>query len=351
MAKSRKLLKYSLLISTLFVVSCSPKISSSIVKKYSPLVSTENVLVIEQNDSVPASSENLGTVRVGDAGLTVSCDYLNVLEAAKLEARKVGGNAIKIVVHQYPDFASSCHRITADILKVSNLNDSVLEKASHSYANVWKNQPFSHWRLAVNAGLTYNMGRIDESMDSHLQTYYKELKTGTQLGADVTYFFNQSSGIGFSYYILSSGNSLDGVTLSDANGSVFAQGVMRDDIQLSFIGPMYSGRLVTGKNKNNAVFANVGLGYVGYTDKTSLSTYYSNITGSTLGILYSIGYDHALSKTTSLGVQLSYVAASLWQYDQFDGTTKTHVQLDKDNFMTLGHVEISVGLRFNSDKK
>lgn len=64
----------------------------------------------------------LGEVKIGDTGFSTNCDYETVIDAAKLEARKVGGNAIKIVSHQNPDFVSSCHRITATIYKITSSN-------------------------------------------------------------------------------------------------------------------------------------------------------------------------------------------------------------------------------------
>ncbi len=334
------------------LTACSPKISTSLTKQYPPLLESTAVSVIEIGDSIPPKSEMLGRLKVGDSGFTMKCDYNTILEAAKLEARKVGGNAIEIVTHQYPGLISTCHQITANILKVHNLSDLTNNYATLNASDTYvsRNEAYSHWRFALNGGLTYNLGKADKSLDQQLQTYYKQLRFGTQLGAEVIYFLNETSGIGFCYYSLATGNSLDGVTLSYGS-QVVAQGVMSDDINLSFIGPMYSGRMITGRDKNNALVGNVGIGYMGYTDNVQLGTYHSKIKGGTVGFLTSIGYDHAISKSTSLGVQLSLVSGSLWQYDQFDGTTTTHVKLNKDNFMSLGHIDLSVGLRFNTPKR
>jgi len=103
----------------LILSSCTQRISTSISKNYAALESTQIVKVIDIDDAVPVGSELLGEVKIGDTGFTNNCDYEAVLSDARIEARKVGGNALKIVDHKYPDMMSTCHRIKADIYKVN----------------------------------------------------------------------------------------------------------------------------------------------------------------------------------------------------------------------------------------
>lgn len=111
------------LIAILFLLSsCAPSIVTSISKNYAAIDNTQEIKVIELTEEVPLQSELLGEVKIGDAGFTNKCDFVTVIEAAKLEARKVGGNAIRIMSHQTPDFVSSCHRITANIYKVASFD-------------------------------------------------------------------------------------------------------------------------------------------------------------------------------------------------------------------------------------
>lgn len=77
----------------------------------------KEVQVIGVNDLAPGG-ELLGTVKVGDTGFTTKCSYEIVIGKAKEEARKVGGNLLKITKHQAPNFGSSCHRIEAAVYKV-----------------------------------------------------------------------------------------------------------------------------------------------------------------------------------------------------------------------------------------
>ena len=55
-----------------------------------------------------------------------------VLNMAKLEARKAGGDAIKIIKHRPPSlFGSSCHRITAKILRIGDAGTFSEDKEAH----------------------------------------------------------------------------------------------------------------------------------------------------------------------------------------------------------------------------
>lgn len=143
-----KKLLYGLGISMLLIATnaCSPKISTNLSKSYPTLEYNQDVAVIGLDQAEPAGSETLGQVRIGDAGFTANCGYDLVLDKAKLEARKAGGNAIKIIEHQQPSaFGSSCHRITAKILKVDDIGqllveeeEPVIQGADYAIVNVYR---------------------------------------------------------------------------------------------------------------------------------------------------------------------------------------------------------------------
>ena len=107
-------------IFSILIISCSPRISSSLIKNYPTLEYNDEVVVLELDDKRPDNSEVLGSLKIGDTGFSTKCNYDIVLDNAKLEARKFGGNAIMITKHKKPDFWSTCHRIQATILRIKN---------------------------------------------------------------------------------------------------------------------------------------------------------------------------------------------------------------------------------------
>ncbi|MGQ1948700.1 hypothetical protein ACT3CD_16535 [Geofilum sp. OHC36d9] len=139
---------YGLLIISALILfsSCNPKISTSLSRSYPPLDYKQDIVVIGLDQSEPDNSEVLGQVKIGDTGFSTKCSYDIVIDRAKLEARKAGGNAIKIIKHAPPSaMGSTCHRITAKILKVENIDnytskaeEEVLLDVDYAIINVYR---------------------------------------------------------------------------------------------------------------------------------------------------------------------------------------------------------------------
>jgi hypothetical protein len=133
----------------LILCSCSPKITTSITTNYPPLNYKEDVRVFGMQDAVPANAQQIGIVKIGDTGFTTDCSWEFVIDKAKTEARKVGGNAIKITEHLAPDvWTSTCHRITAKILRVDSYAnfipgievDSALINADYALLHIYRDK-------------------------------------------------------------------------------------------------------------------------------------------------------------------------------------------------------------------
>lgn len=119
--------------------SCAPKVTTTIQKSLAPLAATEEVKVISITDRAPSDAQYLGTVKIDDNGFSTNCKWDVIIAKAQAEARKVGGNALKILDH-YPPVAmgSSCDRIVARILKVDPASTAAapLSDPSASYATL-----------------------------------------------------------------------------------------------------------------------------------------------------------------------------------------------------------------------
>ena len=106
-----------------FCKSCSPQITKTLTKSYPALSETDSVQVIGIGEEINFSYEELGTLRIGDNGFGNNCGYDAQLNRVKIEARKIGGNVIK-VEHIPPHWASygmgaayyPCHEFLVMIL-------------------------------------------------------------------------------------------------------------------------------------------------------------------------------------------------------------------------------------------
>lgn len=117
----KNILLLSAAILTIVLSSCSHSITRNIDKSYAPTDFKQEVVVFGLSEIAPKGGESLGTIRFGDTGFSSNCGYEVAIEKAKLEARKVGGNAIKVIKHVPPSLmGSTCDRITVNVLKYTN---------------------------------------------------------------------------------------------------------------------------------------------------------------------------------------------------------------------------------------
>jgi len=132
----------------ILLASCSPKITQNFTKTYSSLNSNAEVAIISVMADVPKNAELLGNIKIGDTGFTTDCSYETVIAKAQDAARKAGGNIVKITTHTLPDGWSSCHRITADIFKIDDLQiylsnienevDSAMMNADYALVHLYR---------------------------------------------------------------------------------------------------------------------------------------------------------------------------------------------------------------------
>ncbi len=119
-----KFYKLIFILLLILLSSCNPKISKDISMYYSKINNNQDIMVFGLTEFVPYNTKILGTVKVTNKGLTLNCDYDIIIDLLKKEAGKVGGDAIKIIDHKPPKLiGSSCHRITAEILKIEDFEN------------------------------------------------------------------------------------------------------------------------------------------------------------------------------------------------------------------------------------
>lgn len=133
----RRINSFLFLITSLLLVSCSPKVITTLQKQYDPLNYKENVVIIGLDEPLPEKADTLGKIKIGDTGFTTDCTFDKVLEEAIVETRKAGGNAIKITKHKLPSaFGSTCHRIEGLILRIDSVNILLSNRQNEEDTNI-----------------------------------------------------------------------------------------------------------------------------------------------------------------------------------------------------------------------
>ena len=109
---------FFLIFSSLLLLSCATSyMYVEITQKLPVLDYREEVQLIPLSEPVPPLSNLLGTIVI-DGYKLKNCEEDKLLEEAKLKAREVGGNAIKIVKYLPNYTLSGCAQMTIYILQL-----------------------------------------------------------------------------------------------------------------------------------------------------------------------------------------------------------------------------------------
>ncbi len=92
------------------------------------------------------------------------------------------------------------------------------------------------FRVALNAGYSYQIGKIADGVPADFKDYIKHLKSGYHFGGDLSYYFNESLGFGLKYYLFKASNSMNNIYLEDIEGNR-TYGKMSDDLTITFFWP------------------------------------------------------------------------------------------------------------------
>jgi len=111
----------TLLVSALLagITGCSPKAGTTVTdNSLSPLPEDAPVLVLDVNRPLPDGCRPVGKIKADAGG--AECHYSTVIGNARSQARKMGGNIIKITRYWIPGFGNPCYEIKADVLYSAN---------------------------------------------------------------------------------------------------------------------------------------------------------------------------------------------------------------------------------------
>jgi hypothetical protein len=100
-------------------IGCSPKAGSSVTdNSLPPLAEDAAVLVVDVNKALPDGCRPIGNIKADAGG--AECHYSTVIRNARSQARKMGGNIVKITRYWIPGYGNPCYRISADVYYSAN---------------------------------------------------------------------------------------------------------------------------------------------------------------------------------------------------------------------------------------
>jgi hypothetical protein len=347
--------KLYILFACALLASCGPSVNTTIATKYPPLDSSESVRVIPIDDQAPQGAINIGTVKIGDTGFSTNCGWDVVIARARDEARKAGGNAIKITEYIPPSlFGSSCDRITALILKIDVSAASATAKASASRDSIIPvksldsikkvNNDYEHFRLGVSGGYSHILAQTADGVAPQIKEHLDALKSGMHFGADANYFVSKEFGMGLKYSMFLTREELENVTYINNIGAE-QTGTLIDDITIQYIGPTFSTQY-TSDSKKTRLNGEFSVGYLQYTNNASLGSEYT-ISGGTVGFVAELGVEFVLSKAISVGINLGVTAGSLSEFEIKDEQGTREVTLEGDQRENITRLDVGAMFKWS----
>lgn len=354
--KMKKTLSFFALICVL--TSCNPKVTTQIVKSFPD--AHQAIDVIELDQEVPQNAQIVGRIKIGDTGFTTNCDYSYVLELAKKEAEKNGGNAIKITEHEFPNLISTCHRISAVILRIEKdktqvflsnepaQNSSVSDNASTTENHYMKAPTDNRYMnnsskvyYLITGGYSNRLSPLSPTLPMEYVDHTKKLKHGYHIGFDFCYYFSDNWGLGIKSNLFKTNKSSN---TSYRTMNLGHSSFMKNEHTIPFIGLLSSSRF-TSPNKKNVFLLNYSFGYLGYTDKCEAPDHYK-ITGKTLGCSLGFNYSYWFSKNVAIDLGMNVIFGTLSKCTIQKGPSIQEYRLVDNNREGLSRLDLSLGFRF-----
>ena len=330
--------------------SCSPRISTTITKKYPPQAPDAPVTVFTKIQDVPPQWEPIGTLDIGDAGFTVNCDSATVFSLAKTETRKAGGNGLLVTKHLRPTFfGSSCHQISGTMMLVSDFsqtkNDSPetitfvqAQPAEVSFRQSSNQLPRMSFML--DAGYNWRTAKISPDLDDFQKHLIKQVMSGFLWTASMAFQIKDYYGIGLSFQQFGTSYETFG-----ENTSTGQTGVLSISDRITYFGPTFA--MQTPMGKSAFLNLSLGLGYIGYVSKANSPGQNIKSSGSTLGTQFKIGLSFKIAQDWAIGCEMLSTGGTIFKFTvEENGQTRIEKLDSKSGGESLAQFGITLGIRY-----
>ena len=330
------------------LASCSPKVTSNLLYKYPKQESPENVMVIKEKEPLPSDAEWMGTIDIKG-----KANHDRMLEMTRFKAWESGADYVRVKNFGSDGLRSDIRVMSSDVYHADKSkaapdeNHRVGNVAGYSQTATPTALPtamgqFGSQHFKVFMGYGRRLNRISPELTLFQREHIKRLLNGVMLGGQYIYFFNpeRGSGLGLRYQIMHSSSADAGYRENNGTGE---EGVLDESVNISFIGPLYSGRWVS-KNGKHLLLDDVGLGLLMWKDYATFLDEKQIMTGSTLGFLFDISYSYMISDKLAVGADLSYTSGMIKSVSVSDGYQSEAVHLDREHYEGLVHLGICAQL-------
>jgi hypothetical protein len=349
--------KLLLILTSVFLYSCAPTISTTSMQNYSQLNPKDDVIVYREGETLPQDIKIIGKTEIGDSGFTINCGLDIMIEKAKTEARKIGANAVVITKHILPSvWGSSCHRIKADLVKTgvqtndlqNNIKTDTIPKNEvevfYESKNVKIPSNYNKLFLTLNYGFSFRTAGVEDVTPALEKSFQKELGSGNSFQIKTGFKSTRNSYYGLVYSRHSSTNSLSNIIFTEPNGFE-GIGSTSQTNTINYYG-LASGWIVDFFPRKDTFVFDLSLGYINYSEKRKFFNTYE-AKGGALGISTDISYYFGLTKNFKIGPTFSFSGGALKKYTlESDNGFRQKIEFEENTFLSLYRIDLMLGTYF-----
>ncbi len=204
------------------------------------------------------------------------------------------------------------------------------------YSNTIKSEKdFSGYRIAIQGGYGFILGKADASQGQWLVDVEKKLNRGFNVAAAISYYFTPNLGIGINGSFFTSNAS---VSLMDSLKNSFT---FNEKVKFYYIAPHFASTIPVYKG---SVIMNASVGFIYYHNKI-LSPIFTEIKKPNIGAAVDIGYDFNLSENFALGIMGS-VFFSSFKINEINTDNGVEPLGNAAYRSTIIRIDLTLGLRF-----
>uniref|UniRef100_UPI003216FE87 outer membrane beta-barrel protein n=1 Tax=uncultured Draconibacterium sp. TaxID=1573823 RepID=UPI003216FE87 len=210
-----------------------------------------------------------------------------------------------------------------------------------------------NWRIALSGGLGYLTGSTSDEKEALIQqgfasadidSYIKQLKTGSQFSGQVHYMFWPNLGLGIDYnFYTSSGNLAGYVDPGDMATYVYAE--VEEKVITNYAGlSLFSQSWL--KSDKIRFYSQVSFGLTMYREELIFAYSPLLFTGKAFGGNAELGVEYFIHRNIALGANFTLFQSTITKIDMDNGSSTQEVKLEDEQRLSLTRLNTGIGLRF-----
>ena len=174
------------------ILGCKPKISKNIISNnYAPLDFKTELIILNDLEIIPKSTEFIGEITIKDSGANSPCGYAKTFEDVKYNAKMSGANVIVLTKISTINLSNTCYKIKASLFRSMDEKSKLaiqknIEKKNKSrlaedadYAIIYFYRPVTGYNLTTKYKIQINQEPTSiGKLSSGDRFYFKTKKFG-----------------------------------------------------------------------------------------------------------------------------------------------------------------------------